>query len=83
MTITLALGLFLLGAAVGALLTKMHQTTVRKQFQQDLEAQIDQAFFGGLRRRKLSRISGIPPRHQADRSVSPEHHSNDGFPNCF
>jgi len=52
MNIGLAVGILLLGAGLGALLTWLQQTAVRRRFQQELETQIDQALFDGLRRRK-------------------------------
>ena len=60
MNVPQAFGIFLLGAGLGTLLTWLHQTGVRRRFQRELESQIDQALFGGLRRRKLLHMRRIP-----------------------
>jgi hypothetical protein len=60
MNLPQAFGILLLGAGLGTLLTWLQQTGVRKRFQQELESQIDQALFGGLRRRKLLHMRRMP-----------------------
>lgn len=72
MNIALAFGLFLSGAGLGALLTWLQQTAVRRQFQQELETQIEQALFGGLRRRRLINIRGRPSSGPTRCSAPPE-----------
>ena len=56
MNVPQALGILLLGVGLGALLVWLQQTAVRRRFRQELEAQIDQAIFGGLRRQRLLNI---------------------------
>jgi len=45
------IAIFLLGVGFGALLIWLQQIAVRRQFRQEIVSQIDQALFGGLRRR--------------------------------
>jgi len=56
MNILQAFGILLFGACLGALLMWLPQTAARRQFQQELETQIDQALFGGLRRQRLADV---------------------------
>src|ERR1700687_468304 len=60
MNVPQAVGILLLGAGLGTLLTWLQQAAVRRRFQQELESQIDQALFGVLRRRKLLHMRRIP-----------------------
>jgi len=60
MSVPQAFGILLSGAGLGTLLTWLQQTGVRRRFQQELESQIDQALFGGLRRRKLPHMRRMP-----------------------
>ena len=53
MTIIHAFGVLLLGTGLGALLVWLQQTGARRRFRQDLQDQIDQAVFGGLRRQRI------------------------------
>ncbi len=53
MNIGIALGIFLLGAGLGALLIWIQQTASRRRFLQGLEAQINEAFFTRSRHGKL------------------------------
>jgi hypothetical protein len=50
----LAVAGFLLGAGLGGFLTWIRQTAVRKRLLQNLESELDQALFGGLRRQKAA-----------------------------
>ena len=56
MNILQAFGLLLLGAGLGALLIWLQQTGARKQFRQELQIQIGQAFLGELRRHRLLNV---------------------------
>jgi hypothetical protein len=60
MNVPQAFGISLFGAALGTLLTWLQQTVVRRQFQEELESQIDQALFGGLRHQRLLHMRRIP-----------------------
>ncbi|SRR5208337_2282825 len=60
MNVPQALSILLLGAGLGAFLVWLQQTAVRRRFRQELETQIDQAVFGGLRRQRLLNIREIP-----------------------
>jgi hypothetical protein len=45
-----ALGVLLFGVGLGGLLVWLQQTAARRQFRQELEAELDQALFGLSRR---------------------------------
>jgi hypothetical protein len=53
MNLALAFGTFLLGAGVGGLLVCLQQAAVRTQLLRELETEIEQALFVGVRRRRL------------------------------
>jgi hypothetical protein len=72
MSIALAFGLFLSGAGLGALSTRIQQTAVRRQFQQELETQIKQALFGGMSRRRLLNSRELPSGGPTPGSAPPE-----------
>jgi hypothetical protein len=52
----LALCIFLLGGGVGVFLTWLQQRALRKRFQQELEARVDQALFSRIRGRKVAEV---------------------------
>jgi hypothetical protein len=72
MNILQAIGILLLGAGLGALLTWLQQTAVRKQFLQELEAQVDQALFSRLRSQRLLNIRRTPSSGPPAWSAPPE-----------
>jgi hypothetical protein len=72
MNVLQALGILLLGVGLGALLVWLQQTAVRRRFRQELEAQIDQAVFGGLRRQRLLNNQRIPSSVPTCCSAPPE-----------
>src|SRR5258708_39473897 len=54
MSVSLALGLFLLGVSVGGLLVIIQQTSLRRRFAASIADELDRALFGKLRRDRNS-----------------------------
>jgi hypothetical protein len=63
--------ILLLGAGLGALLTRIQQTGVRRRFQQEILTQIDQALFDGSCRQRLLNLRRMSSTSSTSSSVPP------------
>ena len=72
MNILEAFSILLLGLGLGALLMWVQQTAARRQFRQQLETQVDQALFGGLRRQGCLRSAKRVSHTVGERRIAEE-----------
>jgi hypothetical protein len=60
MNVSLALGVFLLGAGVGGLLVRIQEASMRRRLVASMTDDIDEALFGNLRRERKAGIAVLP-----------------------